>query len=304
MKNKIAIAVHGGVGGSLSFLSSHLKETESGLSLAALTGYEVLQSNGSALKAVEEAVKILEDDPHFNAGRGSALNCKGEVQMDASIMNGKNLKAGAVSLIKNVRNPISLAHAVMDKTKHVFLSGEGALEVANLEKIIFEVDSYFITEHQYEAFHEENDRETLQEIFKKKMSGTVGAVAVDKKGNVAAATSTGGTNNCLAGRIGDSCIIGAGCYANNDTCAVSCTGEGEFLITGVIANTIALMHEFKMPLQEACDYVIHTRNKKVKNDMGVITVNRYGDIGYAFNTEIMRRAWISTDKILEVKIFK
>lgn len=242
---KIAIAVHGGAGESSQFLKKHRTENEEGLSAAALLGYEVLSKGGSALDAVEEAVKSLEDNPYFNAGKGSTLNCKGEVEMDASIMNGKNLKAGAVSMVRNVKNPIVLARIIMNKTRHVFLSGYGALEIANAEKICVEPDVYFFTEHQYKEFDKLNKHETLQDILDKKGMGTVGAVALDKKGNLAAGTSTGGTSNSLPGRIGDSCVIGAGCYANNQTCAMSGTGEGETLIKGVIGHTISMWMELK-----------------------------------------------------------
>lgn len=301
---KIAIAIHGGAGHPTHYTMDHIKENEEGLACAAEKGYDILKKGGSSLDAVEEAVKVLEDNPHFNAGKGSCLNCRGEVEMDASIMDGKTLKAGAVSMVRYVKNPIVLARAVMHKTHHVFLSGYGALEIAQNENIYLEADSYFITEHQYAAFKEANNHENLQQILEKKILGTVGAVALDMKGNVAAATSTGGTSNCLPGRIGDSCVIGAGCYANNESCAVSGTGEGEYLITGVVAHTIALMVENKMPLQEACDHVLHLRNKKVKQDIGVISINRAGDIGIAFNTSAMKRAWIGLDKKLHVQIFK
>ncbi len=301
---KIAMAVHGGASNAYPHLKKNLKDNEEGLAEAAMKGYELLKKGRSALDAVEQAVILLEDNPLFNAGRGSTLNCKGEVEMDASIMNGKNMKAGAVSMVRSVRNPISLARIVMNKTKHVFLSGYGALELANIEKIDLEPDSYFITEHQYAAFEKANKRENLQQILEKKMMGTVGAVALDKKGNLAAATSTGGTSNCLPGRIGDSCIIGAGCYANNKTCAMSGTGEGEYLITGVIGHSISMMHEWGMSLQEACDNVLHTRNKGLKKDIGVITVSANGDVGIAFNTQIMKRAWINSGNDLQVKIFK
>ena len=191
----------------------------------------------------------------------------------------------------------------MNKTKHVLLSGYGALEVAKNERIYLETDSYFITEYQQEQFKKFSKHDTVQQILEKKIYGTVGAVALDKKGNLAAATSTGGTSNCLPGRIGDSCIIGAGCYANNKTCAVSGTGEGEFLIRGVVAHTISIMVEFNMSLQEACHHVIHTRNKQYKGHIGVIAVNPKGEVGISFNTKIMKRAWKSSDEELQVKIY-
>lgn len=246
---------------------------------------------------------LLEDNPLFNAGRGSALNCKGEVEMDASIMNGKNLKAGAVSMVRNVKNPVSLARIIMNKTKHVLLSGYGALEIAKNEGIHFETDSYFVTEYQQALFKKYSKHETVQQILEKKIYGTVGAVALDKRGNLAAATSTGGTSNCLPGRVGDSCVIGAGCYANNKTCAVSGTGEGEYLIREVVAHTISIMIEFNMSLQDACDHVIHIRNKRYKGHMGVISVNAKGEVGIAYNTKIMKRAWKSSDEDLQVKIY-
>lgn len=301
--NKIAIAVHGGASENYPFLQAHQKDFEKGLLDAIEKGYAVLEKGGMALDAVEEAVIILEDNPLFNAGKGSALNCCGEVEMDASIMNGYDLQAGAVSIVRTVKNPIHLARLVMEHTKHIFLSGYGALEIAKKYDVELENESYFITPHQYEAYQKLNKVETLDEIQNKKIRGTVGAVALDLHGNLAAGTSTGGLSNCLPGRIGDSCIIGAGCYANNTTCAVSGTGEGEYLIRGVVAHTISMMIEFNMPLQEACDHVIHERNKTLNGEMGVISLNRNGDFGISFNTEIMKRAWKSSLQKTQVKIF-
>ena len=299
---KIAIAVHGGAGSHSPFLKKNWKASEDGLAEATVAGYKILKEGGSAVDAVECSIKILEDNPLFNAGRGSALNCEGEIEMDASIMNGKNLKAGAVSMVRSVKNPITLARIIMNKTKHVFLSGYGALDVAKNEGLYLETESYFITEHQQALFKKLSKHETVQQILEKKIYGTVGAVALDKKSNLAAGTSTGGTNNCLPGRIGDSCVIGAGCYANNKTCAVSGTGEGEYLIRGVVAHTISMMTESGMPLQEACDYVIHQRNDKSKGHIGVISISHQGEIGIAFNTKVMKRAWMNSVSGLQVKI--
>ncbi|WP_028388303.1 isoaspartyl peptidase/L-asparaginase family protein [Legionella fairfieldensis] len=299
---KIAIAVHGGASEKFAFLEKHWQENEKGLAVAAQRGYSVLEKGGSAVDAVEASVKLLEDNPFFNAGKGSALNSQGEVEMDASIMDGRDLKAGAVSMVRNVKNPIALARIIMNKTRHVLLSGYGALEIAKNEGLRLEPDSYFITEYQYEAYEQLNKHETTQDILGKKMLGTVGAVALDKQGNLAAGTSTGGTSNCLPGRIGDSCVIGAGCYANNQLCAVSGTGEGEYLITGVIANTIALVMELKnISLQEACDYVIHQRNS-TRGEMGVIALDSKGNVGISYNTAIMKRAWMSSTSPLQVQI--
>ena len=301
---KIAFAVHGGASSSSPFIRKNVKEMEEGLAHATRMGYKILSRGGSALDAVENAVQYLEDNPLFNAGRGSALNSDGKVEMDASIMNGKNLRAGAVALVHGVKNPISLARVVMKKTRHVFMSGNGALNLARNEGVIFEPDAYFITEHQFEAFQKANKHQVGNKIFKKKMHGTVGAVALDKRGNLAAGTSTGGTSNCLPGRIGDTCVIGAGCYANNKTCAVSGTGEGEYLITGVVGHSISMMTELDMAIQDACDYVLFTRNKTIKADIGVISVSPSGEIGIAFNTPIMKRGWMSSSEDLHVKVFK
>lgn len=301
--NKIAIAVHGGASENHPFLQKYQKDVEKGLIEAVEKGYAVLNQGGMALDAVEEAVKVLENNSLFNAGKGSALNCHGEVEMDASIMNGAHLQAGAVSMVRAVKNPIHLARLVMEHTKHVFLSGYGALEIAKKFNLELENESYFITPHQYEMFQKLNKIETMEVIHNKKMTGTVGAVALDSQGNLAAGTSTGGTSNCLPGRIGDSCVIGAGCYANNNTCAVSGTGEGEYLIRNVVGHTISMMVEFNMSLQQACDYVIHERNKELNGEMGVIALNRSGDFGISFNTEIMKRAWKSSEQKIQVKIF-
>ncbi|MGC1183037.1 isoaspartyl peptidase/L-asparaginase family protein [Legionella sp.] len=301
---KIAIAVHGGASEDSSFLQQNQKECEHGLTKAIDIGYAVLEKGGSALDSVQEAIKSLEDNYLFNAGKGSALNCRGEVEMDASIMNGNNLQAGAVSMVRNVKNPIMLARFVMEKTNHVFLSGYGALEIAQKYGVSVEPESYFITQHQFEEYQRLNKIETIDEIQNKKIKGTVGAVALDCKGNLAAGTSTGGLSNCLPGRIGDSCVIGAGCYANNNTCAVSGTGEGEYLIREVVAHTISMLLETNMSLQDACDYVIHERNKVLQGEMGVISLNKEGNFGISFNTEIMKRAWKSSSQKARVKIYK
>ncbi|ARB93635.1 isoaspartyl peptidase/L-asparaginase family protein [Legionella longbeachae] len=301
--NKIAIAVHGGASENYPFLQKYQKDVERGLIDALEKGYALLNQGGMALDAVEEAVKTLENNSLFNAGKGSALNCHGEVEMDASIMSGTNLQAGAVSMVRTVKNPIHLARIVMEHTHHVFLSGYGALEIAKKYNLELESESYFITPHQYEMYQQHNAIETMDVIQNKKMTGTVGAVALDSHGNLAAGTSTGGTSNCLPGRIGDSCVIGAGCYANNNTCAVSGTGVGEYLIRNVVGHTISMMVEFNMSLQQACDYVIHERNKELNGEMGVIALNRNGDFGISFNTEIMKRAWKSSEQKTKVKIF-
>jgi beta-aspartyl-peptidase (threonine type) len=293
---KIAIAIHGGAGDDSEFIKQNKAAYEEGLKEAVLSGYELLKQGKSALDAVEAAVNSLENNPLFNAGRGSALNNRGEVEMDAAVMDGKALKAGAVSMVKNTKNPVSLARKVLEETNHVLISGYGATQFAADMDVPLETDSYFITDHQQEVFMETSSRETRQEMLKKRIHGTVGAVALDAGGNVAAATSTGGIENSLPGRIGDSCLIGAGCYANNNTCAVSATGDGEYIITGVIAHSLSMYTEFvKGSLQEACDQIIHTRNKDTKGSIGVISINTLGEIGMAFKSERMHRAWIDVE---------
>lgn len=300
----IAMAIHGGAGPDSDFIKENKAAYIESLRKALISGYSALEKHGSALDAVEEAVRNLENDPLFNSGRGSALNNKGEVEMDAAIMDGEKLKAGAVSMVTNVKNPVTLARFVMENTNHVMLSGNGALEFAKNEDIELCPDSYFVTDHQMKEFLEKCDKEDLQQLLRKRIHGTVGAVALDVKGNLAASTSTGGTCNCLDGRIGDSCIIGAGTYANNKTCAVSGTGDGEFLINGVIATSISAACQYTgKSLQECCDLVIHEYNKNIKGDLGVISLNIQGDFGISFNCKRMHRAWMSSTVPLEIEIY-
>ncbi len=290
--SKVAIAVHGGAGNKPKNLKTHLAEYEAGIEEALRTGHQLLKKGANAVRAVEAAVMILEDNPYFNAGKGSVLNDTGEVEMDASIMDGKTLKAGAVSIVRRVKNPIMLARNVMMKTKHVLLSGEGALKFAKDQKLVLKPDSYFITQHQYDDY--------LKSV-KQNKHGTVGAVAMDRNGNLAAATSTGGTHHSMPGRVGDSCQIGAGCYANNKTCAISGTGIGEHLIRGVVAHTISMMIELKrLPLSKACEYVIHQRSQK--GTMGVIAIDNRGKISLSFNTPTMHRGYIDVDGKIMVAI--
>jgi beta-aspartyl-peptidase (threonine type) len=299
-----SIAVHGGAGPDSDHIRENLQKIEDGLRIALETGEKILQKGGSAMDAVEEAVKYFEINPLFNAGRGSSINHKGEVEMDASIMDGEKLQAGAVSMVKNVKHPIQLARFILGKTGHVMLSDNGALELAKDAKLEIEPDAYFITEHQYDAFLKERNEKHLESMMRKKIHGTVGAVARDKKGNLAAATSTGGTTNALHGRIGDSCIIGAGCYANNRICAISGTGDGEYLINGVIAHSISSAIELKnMSIQEACDWVIHEKNKDIDGDIGVIGVDPHGNIALCFNSQRMHRAWKTSNTEIQIKTY-
>jgi L-asparaginase / beta-aspartyl-peptidase len=307
--NKIAFAVHGGAGPDSEYIRKYKKEYEKGLEEAVNAGYSTLEKGGSAVDAVEEAIILLEDNPHFNAGKGSALNERAEVEMCSSIMNGYDLNSGAAAIVRNVRNPITLARAIMEKTQHVYLGSIGAAEYAKLINIPTEPDAYFITEHQFSEYEQTRKKENnngqdlaIRQLNKK--HGTVGAVALDQKGNLAAGTSTGGLDFCKPGRIADSSMIGIATYANNDTCAVSTTGEGEFHIQHVTAFHISALMEYKgMSLQKACHYLIHEKCKHVTADMGLIAVDPKGNLVAEFNTERMHRAMRSEGGELIVKIY-
>lgn len=306
---KIAIVVHGGAGPDSDFIKKNLKEYKKGLEAAVNAGYKILENGGASLDAVETAIKLLEDNPLFNAGKGSALNEKAEVEMDASIMSGYDLSSGAVANVRNVRNPITLARAVMERTKHIFLGGMGAMEFAKSINVPMEPESYFITEYQYgeyeKARQEENDNSQQLAIEQmNKQHGTVGVVALDSKGNLVAGTSTGGLQFCKPGRIADTAMIGIATYANNETCAVSTTGEGEFHIKHVTAFHIAALMEYNgMSLKDACHYLIHEKCKHVTADMGLIAIDKQGNMVTAFNTQRMHRASRSSDQELTIAIY-
>jgi beta-aspartyl-peptidase (threonine type) len=308
--NKIAIAVHGGAGPDSEHIRQNLEGYKKGIENAVNTGYIILEKGGTAVDAVEAAVKSLEDNPLFNAGKGSALNEKAEVEMCASIMSGENLNSGAVAIVRNVKNPVSLARAVMEQTKHIYLGNKGALDFALQINIPMEPDAYFITEYQYETYDQArkesggSSQEKGRTQVNERMHGTVGAVAVDTNGNVAAATSTGGTEYCKEGRIADSSMIGVGSYANNQTCAVSGTGEGEYLIRHVTSFHVSALIEYKgMPLREACHFLIQEKCRNVQGDMGIIAVDPHGNIAMEFNSDRMHRGSRSSDQDLMVAIY-
>ncbi|MCB7479718.1 isoaspartyl peptidase/L-asparaginase family protein [Christiangramia sediminis] len=295
MNSNYSIAIHGGAGTLIRGKMTPEKEKayRSTLKLALEEGFSILKKKGSALDAVEKAVIIMEDSPLFNAGKGSVFTANGTHEMDAAIMEGKNLKAGAVSLITGIKNPISLARIVLEKSPHVLLAGSGALEFAKLNGFKLENEDYFYDEFRYRQWQELKDSDHFQlDHSDKKDSkfGTVGAVACDVEGNVAAATSTGGMTNKNWGRIGDTPLIGVGNYANNETCAVSCTGSGEYFIRGVIAYDLSCLMEYKgLSLQNAAEEVIHKRLLKINGDGGLIAVDTKGNIAMPFNTEGMYR---------------
>lgn len=306
---KLSIAIHGGAGTLVKGMMTPEKEKQyrADLEKALDAGYEALATGKSAIDAVEIAVKELENSPLFNAGRGSVFTADETHEMDASIMDGKTLNAGAVSLISGIKNPIALARDVMDKSEHVFLAGNGALQFAKKQGYSLEQDDYFYDDFRHQQWLEIKDSDSFQlDHAAKKDSkfGTVGAVACDANGNIAAATSTGGMTNKRFGRIGDSPIIGAGNYANNETCAVSCTGSGEYFIRGVVAYDVACLIEHKgYSLQKAAEEVINERILKIGGDGGLIAVNSKGEIAMPFNTEGMYRGCRNSDGMKEISIY-
>jgi beta-aspartyl-peptidase (threonine type) len=308
--NTFSIAIHGGAGTLLKGMMTTELENQYKASLkeALDAGYSVLESGGASVEAVEKAVIVLEDSHLFNAGKGAVFTADETHEMDASIMNGKNLNAGAVSLISGIKNPISLACEVMEKSEHVFLAGEGAMQFAKMNNFAIETASYFYDDFRHKQWLEIKDTDSFQlDHAKKKDSkfGTVGAVACDADGNIAAATSTGGMTNKRFGRVGDSPMIGAGNYANNKTCAISCTGSGEFFIRGVVAYDVACLIEHKeMSLLEAANEVIHKRILEIGGDGGLIAVDAKGNIAMPFNTAGMYRATKSSNGKEEISIYK
>jgi beta-aspartyl-peptidase (threonine type) len=247
----------------------------------------------------------MEDNPIFNAGLGSALNDDGEVQIEAAIMDGRYLHSGSVTMVDHIKNPVSLAKAIMEDSRHAIIGGSAAEEYAVRHGMMPVHNGYFITEHQRTSFLKARAKTAynLPLDGKKKAYGTVGAVGLDQYGNIASATSTGGPSLKQAGRIGDSCIIGAGCYANNNTCALSATGQGEYLIRFVLSHDISGIMEYTgKSLQEACNYKIHEKHKETLAEMGVVGIDKSGNIAFSFNTKCMCRASISSHQPLFIGI--
>jgi len=305
-----SIAIHGGAGTLVKGMMTPDLEAEykRALQLALTEGYRVLENDRNAVEAVEVAVKFLEDSHLFNAGKGSVFTAAGTHEMDASIMDGKTLEAGAVSLITGIKNPVALAKDVMEKSEHVFLAGDGAMQFAKQLDYEIKDASYFYDEFRHNQWLEIKDTDNFQldhSTKKDSKFGTVGAVACDKDGNIAAATSTGGMTNKKWGRVGDSPMIGSGNYANNRTCAVSCTGSGEFFIRAVVAYDVSCLMEYKgLSLEEASQEVVHKRLLEIKGDGGLIAVDTNGNIAMPFNTEGMYRASKSSLGKEEISIYK
>jgi L-asparaginase / beta-aspartyl-peptidase len=304
---KFSLAIHGGAGTILrSTMTPELEAAyRKGLLDALDAGSRILAHGGSALDAVEAAVAALEDFPLFNAGKGAVFNHLGAHEMDAAIMDGANKAAGAVSGVGHIKNPVKAARAVMDRSQHVMLCGAGAETFARECGLDFEDDAYFFTEQRYGQWKEAVLEEKVLLDHSDKKFGTVGAVALDGNGNLAAATSTGGMTNKKFGRVGDSPIIGAGTYANNDTCAISCTGHGELFIRSVVAYDISCLMEYKgYTLAEACNLVVHEKLVKIGGEGGLIAVDKQGNIELPFNSEGMYRAAANSDGLLLAAIYK
>ena len=315
MKN-FSIAIHGGAGTILKDDMTPALEAAylEGLRTALNAGYAVLEQEGSAVNAVKASIVVLEDNILFNAGRGSVFTKKGVQEMDAAIMDGSDLSAGAVAGIRNVRNPIELAMEVMRNSNHVFLSGKGANDFAIKQGIKLEPEEYFYSQFRYDQWKAMRDSDSysldhtnhqIEELMKDKKFGTVGAVACDINGNIAAATSTGGMTNKKYGRIGDSPVIGCGTYANNNTCAISCTGHGELFIRSVAAYDVSCLMEYKgMSLHDAMTEVVHHKLTNIGGEGGMIGIDAKGNFAMIFNSAGMYRAAKNNEGTEIIDIYK
>ena len=297
-KAEYALAIHGGAGTITKENMTPEREASirEVLNEALSAGEAILKNSGSSLDAVEAVIMILENSPHFNAGKGAVFTNEGKNEMDASIMDGRNKNAGAIGGVTNVKNPILAARVVMEKSAHVLLTGKGAEEFAAEQGLEIVDPEYFFTQDRWESLQRMKAKtkgyleinQTSDHKF-----GTVGAVALDKQGNLAAGTSTGGMTNKKYNRLGDSPIIGAGTYADNNTCAVSCTGHGEFFIRYAVAHDVSAMMEYKgTDFQSAADFVILEKLKAAGGDGGLIGVDKYGNIAMPFNTPGMYRGFV------------
>ena len=299
------LVMHGGAGTITrqSMTADLEKQYRQTLEQALRAGHAILAKGGASLDAVDASIRILEDSPLFNAGKGAVFTHEGRNELDASIMEGKTKKAGSVAGVTIIKNPITAARAVMEKSKHVMMAGHGAELFATSVGIEIVDPSYFWTERRWKELQDELTAE--QPATPAKHLGTVGAVALDAKGNLAAGTSTGGVSNKRYGRVGDSPIIGAGTYAENESVAVSCTGTGEFFIRWTVAYDIAALYKYRgMNVQQAGDEVIHKKLEPVGGDGGAIVLDAKGNFAMPFNTEGMYRGWIGADGVPHVLIYK
>ena len=309
MNRNFSIAIHGGAGTLIRGMMTAKKEKayKAALSASLELGYSRLTSGGNAIDAVTEAVRSMEDSSLFNAGKGSVFTAEGTHEMDASIMDGSTLNAGAISLVTGIKNPIALAKDVMEHSQHVFLAAKGAMQFAEKMGYPLIEASYFYDELRYKQWQEIKETDHFQldhSANKDSKFGTVGAVACDSNGNIAAATSTGGMTNKRFGRIGDSPIIGVGNYANNKTCAVSCTGSGEYFMRAVVAYDVSCLMEYSgLSLEDACKEVIHGRLPAIGGDGGLIAVDAKGNLALPFNTEGMYRASRKSNEEEVIRIY-
>lgn len=312
----VTLVIHGGAGNITPAIMTPQDEKDysAGLQTALDAGYEILHKGGAAIDAVVAAITELENNPLFNAGRGAVFTKKGLNEMDAALMNGKTLEAGAIAGVRNIKNPILLAREVMLYSGHVFLSGSGASEFAISRGMEQVPDSYFFNKLRYDQWVEIRDSDFYQLDHKADnlkgapnpdhKFGTVGAVACDAEGNLAAGTSTGGMTNKRFGRIGDSPVIGAGTYANNATCAISCTGHGEPFLRACVAHDVSCLMEYKgLSLQEACDTVIKDKLVKLGGEGGMIAVDAKGNGLFSFNSAGMYRALRNSEGRNEVAYY-
>ena len=331
---KIALAIHGGAGTILrSEMTAELeKEYRQGLENALSAGWRILKQNGSALEAVEAATIELENFPLFNAGRGAVFTHEGKNEMDACIMDGRLIRAGAIAFVHGVKNPVRLARLVMEKTPHVLLAGRGADEFAREMRVELEDDQYFFTDFRYQQLlkaraqgvvqldHTPEEPHLVEETVAdpkfdmnpnaarsaehQKPMGTVGAVACDSQGNIASATSTGGMTNKKYGRVGDTPLVGAGTYADNRTCAVSCTGHGEFFMLGVTAYDVAARMKYKnLALSDAACETIEDLTL-LGGEGGLIAVDAFGNVALPFNSAGMYRGFVNADGEMRTGIYR
>lgn len=305
------LVIHGGAG---TISKSNITTEQESAYTAALekaleAGFSLLKNNGAALDAIRAAVVSMEDCVLFNAGKGSVFGKDGSQEMDASIMDGRTLMAGSVAAVRNIRNPVELAYTIMTGSQHVMLNGRGAYEFAVQQGLAIEPDDYFFSQFRYDQWKEMQGTDSTaldhNVKIKDKKFGTVGAVALDMNGNIAAATSTGGMTNKQFGRIGDSPIIGAGTYANNKTCAISCTGHGEPFIRAVTAYDVSCLMEYKgLSLQEAMHVVVHDKLLRIEGEGGMIGVDAKGNAAMVFNSEGMYRGIMNAEGKKEMLIYK
>lgn len=301
----LSIAIHGGAGAMprSSLSAERERQFRDGLAVALDAGYSTLEKGGSSLDAVTAAVRVLEDNPLFNAGRGAALTREGGAELDAAIMDGRQQRAGAVAAVRHVRNPIELARRVMEKSRHVLLVGDGAEEFALEEGLELVPNTYFRTEERRAQLESERGGRPVSDLLPSSQ-GTVGAVALDAAGDLAAATSTGGMTNKRQGRVGDSPIIGAGTYAKNGVCAVSATGHGEYFIRTVAAHHICAAVEFRgCSLREAVYELLRERLRELGGSGGIIAVDQGGHIVMDFSTEGMFRGARDSSGLRQIDIY-